>query len=718
ALLDRGRAALLVQGDARAWWALEGAARALGRGIRPGRWDGRVGGLALHAGADTQSQAAIVKGILAAGGCDERTVVVLPDPGSLIPLLTEIAAVAGEFNVSVGYPLARCAPAGLLQAVAAAQASRREGAYRARDYLRVLAHPLLKNARFDADPAVTRTLVHAVEEVLSGRVPSPVGGALFIRLEEMEGLGELFGAASTALSGMGVRAEPGEIPGLLAALHAIAFRAWEEPRTFESFAGVLGRFMDTLLERSGLERHFLNLRAAARIIGLGEEMGRASFAGERFPPEELFRIFLHLLAGETVSFAGAPLEGLQVLGLLETRALSFDTVIVMDANESVLPRLRPCEPLIPREVMVSLGLDRVEREEEDQRHHLMRLLAGARRVHLVYNDSPDRERSRFIEELVWRAERDGEKAPAPRRAAFRAAVVPRRGVVEKDGRAVERLAAFTFSPTSLDAYLCCPLAFYHRYVLRLREREAPAEEPERADVGTFIHALLADAFRPHEGRRPAVDAGFRRRLMDEFRRRFADEFERRMRSDSFMLARVMEYRLERFLDHERGREVRGLLAVERDIGRPLALAGRTVRFACRADRIDALDDGRILVVDYKTGSAAETPRCRSLLGMESFPRKAVRAALRSFQLPLSRTFARMEYPGAEVGTALYLLGGEPALREFPGEGFADGDERLTRACEGALEAVVLEILDPARPFEADEGDPRLCGRCPFSRICR
>ena len=71
------------------------------------------------------------------------------------------------------------------------------------------------------------------------------------------------------------------------------------------------------------------------------------------------------------------MKGLQILGLLETRSLNFKNVIIMDVNEAELPRLTVYEPLIPREVMLSLGLNSLEREEEIQRYHFMRLISSA-----------------------------------------------------------------------------------------------------------------------------------------------------------------------------------------------------------------------------------------------------------------------------------------------------------------------------------------------------
>jgi inactivated superfamily I helicase len=117
------------------------------------------------------------------------------------------------------------------------------------------------------------------------------------------------------------------------------------------------------------------------------------FAEEKFQPMEVFRIFLNKLETEKVAFKGSPLKGVQVLGFLESRSLNFETVIVMDMNEGVMPRIRMNEPLIPREVMLALGLSQIEKEEEIQRYHFMRLIAHAKRSYLVYEDNGVKERA-------------------------------------------------------------------------------------------------------------------------------------------------------------------------------------------------------------------------------------------------------------------------------------------------------------------------------------
>lgn len=718
-LYERDLAVPFFQGDEGEWPALKRCAGVFGCDIRQGSRPAPPERLSLWAGFDTQSQAAIVRTILKETKDRRHTVVVLPDSGSLIPLLSEIAPCAGEFNVSMGYPLTRSAVHSLFESIVSAQVTRKGTAYYAKDYLRVITHPLLKNMKVVLEPAVTRVLVHKVEELLSGAHESPISGSLFVTLEDVMKCAPLYHATAATLGQMEIELDPGELPGVLRELHDVAFGIWEGIGSVGDLSHALERFVDTLVNKSHLERYFVNLKVAERILALADELRNATFSAEPFAQGEVFRIVTRMMEQEIVSFSGSPLKGLQVLGLLETRSLNFRNVIIMDVNETVLPRLHACEPLIPRQVMVSLGLNRMEEEEEIQRYHFMRLLAHAEEVHLIYDDRRDKERSRFIEELVWeRQKTTGKLQAAPViRAGFRAEVVQKRGQAAKDGKVAEFLERFIYSPTSLDAYLACPLSFYFAYVLGLGERDDLLDEPKGSDVGTFIHNLLRDCFAPFRGKRPQIDSRFREEFFREMERRFADSLARRMRSDSFMLEYVMRFRLGQFLDGEATRGVSELLLLEERLTAEIPAGKRRIRLACRVDRIDRMDDGSLLIIDYKTGANDLQPRGRAILELDELSRETIRDTVRSFQLPLYYRLVRDRYADAQVRAALYNLRTNRPI-EFPAEREAESCGDIMRKCMEALTFIIEEILSPDVPFRADEENKRRCAQCPFFYLCR
>src|ERR1035437_6122012 len=149
---------------------------------------------------------------------------------------------------------------------------------------------------------------------------------------------------------------------------------------------------------SAMDKYLFNSQIALGLQEVCDELAACAFATEIFESRDLFKVLEERLSSQMVAFSGSPLRGLQILGLFETRGLNFKNVIVVDVNEGLLPSLNIYEPLIPREVMIKLNLDRLELEEEIQRYGFMRLISAAENTHLIYQQNSDRIRSRFIEE--------------------------------------------------------------------------------------------------------------------------------------------------------------------------------------------------------------------------------------------------------------------------------------------------------------------------------
>ncbi|MDO8969085.1 MAG: hypothetical protein Q7U74_00260, partial [Saprospiraceae bacterium] len=159
---DSAQAVLLFQKDGQDWPKLNELAEYFGAEIEPRSGLAARPHIQLYAGFDTHSQASIVREILTTIKDKDRTVIVLPQADSMVPLLSEISSFAGDYNVSMGYPVRRSTLYSLLNAVNRAQKTRKKNEYYCRDYLAVIMHPLFKNLVFRNDPAVTRVLVHKI----------------------------------------------------------------------------------------------------------------------------------------------------------------------------------------------------------------------------------------------------------------------------------------------------------------------------------------------------------------------------------------------------------------------------------------------------------------------------------------------------------------------------------------------------------------------------
>ena len=708
-LYRRGKATLIFQGDQRKWPVLERISKMFAFPIREGETPQTPGfSLSLHAGFDVHSQVGLVREILK-GIKDpqkENTVIVLPDPDHIIPLLSEINSLITDFNISMGYPLKRSSLYSLFEFTFKAQLSRKDGRYYTKDYLKALRHPFIKSLKVSSHAAVTRVLIHKIEEVLTGKERTSISGSLFVRLEDIVGLDDVHVLTSEMLKRLGINAKREKLQSVLREIHDLLFVRWEAIGHFQDFSAALEYFLDILVDKSFLENYPLNLNIATKIYGIKDEFAGASFAGEGFSKEEMFQIFDHKMAHEIIAFSGSPLKGLQVLGLQETRSLNFDHVIILDVNEGVLPRLRIHEPLIPREVMISLGLDRLELEEEIQRYQFMRLISSAKDVHLVYQESKDKERSRFVEELIWEGQKkSGKMTAAPvARPSFLVNVRPKKRTVRKTPEMIEFLKDHTYSASSVNMYLRDPMEFYTNYVLGLREQEDLLDEPEARHVGTFIHELLEESFRPFLNKEPKINKAFRDHFAKIFEQKFDATFAKTMRSDSFLLRSVIVERLNRFLDNEQfsdERKVEQILYLENRFDDVISLPVGDMKFRYVVDRVDKLKDGTVMIVDYKTGSTDSLPKAIEQIRNLTLSREAVYENIKSFQVPLYFHYLSKQFPDQPINAALYNLR-TLELHKFIGPKVLLDRQKINDIFLNALNFIMAEILDPNVSFEEDK----------------
>jgi CRISPR/Cas system-associated exonuclease Cas4 (RecB family) len=722
---DSGKGLLIFQGDQKDWPVLESLSKELNCSIRPERDDRAKFDLEIRAGFDLHSQACIVREELKKFKRDENTVVVLPDEGSLIPLLSEIATDITDCNVSMGYPLKRSSLYSLFESIFAAAKTKKNSEFYTRDYLRALKHPIAKNFKFINDePSITRVVVHKIEEHLLGIEESPLNGRIFIGLKEIEDLSGILKSTADTLNSMGIDVEEQSLAGIIAKIHGLLFYPWENVSDFQALSEVIEDFVLKIIKSGYSGDYPINLKVAQTVLDIKDQFKTSAFSREMFPRDELFKIFLDILGEKKFKFSGSPLKGLQVLGMLETRALNFENVIIMDANEGALPQIKINEPLIPRDVKIGLGLAVEEREEELQRYHFVRLISGAKNVLIVYKDDKETEMSRFMEELIWKEQREAKTLEAANPTGVRFAQPKASGKkkIKKTGGMIEYLKTRNYSASSVRTYLNCPLSYYFKYILGLKEIEGIAGDPEGKDVGTFVHDLLRDTFSRFKGKKPVINSDFEIYFNDEFNKKFDDEFVKRMRSDSFLLREVMASRLKKFLEMEKIRSaaIERIEDLEKEVAGVIEAGGHAFSFSrARIDRIDKLSDGSSLIIDYKTGASEVPKKDLSALEVEGYSRRSIKENIKDLQLPIYIYLAGGEKGIDDYGAALYRMKEREKwmLELFEGLDAVKRREAFG-ICMKALRVLLLEMVDPDVPFEADDEDPRNCEYCEFKNLCR
>ena len=664
----------------------------------------------------------------ATDGLDD-TAIVLPDTGLLSPVLHVLPR--KDVNISMGYPLSRSSLARLLETILSLQETcLTTGRYHWRELVALIRHPYLKMLRIGEEEPL-RAVFHALETLLRQ------GGA-FVDPLALD-LGEAESPLSQAAQ------------ALCREVLAVCLTAFENLETPRALGNAVGRLCELLLdpERSGdaWERFLIDAECLFRLAtAVVPALTGGRLADAVLPRETLFALLRRLLADERAPFEAEPLTGLQVLGVLETRLISFRRVFVLDAVESKLPGAAPYEPLLPDPLRRLLALPDSRERDLVAAYNIYRLFFGAEEITVFYRtgasgtglleDNP--VRSRFVEQLLWEEEKRLGRVLLPGEAPVSLVSVPLCPIPEGDAsmpcapavsaRLTAYLAEKKLSPTFLDTYLTCPLRFFYRYLTPLAPLAEVAEEGDRAAVGEVVHETLKDFFTPYLGR--DIDAA------DIDASALADLYETRLRDSPAYLALPPDGRLllaragrTRLAAMAAGLPRTTPLALETELAASLEAAGRTFLLGGRIDRVDSREDG-VVILDYKTGGV---PRLsQSLWDDEAFWGRIFRCAVpaddpglfeevarrvSSLQLPLYcwlYAAGRGETPADAAFVELRESGQERPLFGSRRDPVARG-EAITRQTP-ALVAFVLRHLSAATRF-APRPEKRRCAYCDFRPAC-
>lgn len=214
----------------------------------------------------------------------------------------------------------------------------------------------------------------------------------------------------------------------------------------------------------------------------------------------LFQFYRRIIANEKLSFQGEPLNGLQLMGMLETRVLDFENVIITSVNENVIPSNNTQNSFIPFDIKVEFGLPTYREKDAIYSYHFFRLLQRAKNIYLIYNTENDSfgsgEKSRFIAQLELMRTDIVSKLIAPKVITEKKEpleVAKNKLVLER----LEELAKKGISPSTITNYLYNPIAFYKQKILRINELDLVEETIAANTMGTVVHDTLEALYKPY-----------------------------------------------------------------------------------------------------------------------------------------------------------------------------------------------------------------------------
>lgn len=210
---------------------------------------------------------------------------------------------------------------------------------------------------------------------------------------------------------------------------------------------------------------------------------------------------------KSIAYHGNPINGLQIMGLLETRLLDFENIMVLGLNEGKLPSTNPIKTIIPMDLRYGLGLPSTRDKQGIYAHHFYRLLNQCKKLTLTYTTAIEQigsnEASRYITQLELELTRSNPKIHINRHfynVPFPQEKMQALNEIQKTPEIITRLDAFferSLSASAMNKYLPCPLDFYYRYLADLGEDQDVEEELEANTFGTFIHDALEELYTPY-----------------------------------------------------------------------------------------------------------------------------------------------------------------------------------------------------------------------------
>lgn len=511
----------------------------------------------------------------------------------------------------------------------------------------------------------------------------------------------------------------------------LSFLFPDEQPDVNGFFGIVERTSEMLLSSGTLENNMKERQALGALLEIVGHLRALQEEYSCIEPNALERIYGRLSRRYSITLYGEPLTGLQVLGMLETRNLDFKRVILLSANEGVLPAGRTDSTIIPYDIKRHFGLPTYEERDSVFAYHFYRLIQRAEEVYLIYSSESTAmgkgDPSRYVRQVQLELACD---------ERFRGKVTVDHTVVDtncrltngaveegqKTPKAMEQLykmALKGFSPSALNDYNACPRKFYYERVLKVREDDIAEDEMDASEIGNLVHKVLQHIYEPCVGKGP-VEAGYLKGCLDRveetLNKAFDEEFKNGRTPDgrnrlaySIVLTQLKSMLAKEIKEIEAGHAIE-IISVEPEDSKPYLMftteERQEVNLTGRPDRIDRYD-GMVRVIDYKTGAVPPQSLKNDKGKLPDKLFQLMTYALVYYRTQSSESLKAAIYPLRYLKSDLM-----PAL--WNGSEVLDGN--ALDAFETEVGDIIHSMLDPDAPFAATPS-ANACKYCAAKAFC-
>ncbi len=382
------------------------------------------------------------------------------------------------------------------------------------------------------------------------------------------------------------------------------------PRIFEKLAHVFNnQARKQTIERENLFHVYKQILRLNTVLEASDTMSVNMY----------FRLLLKTIGNLSIPFSGEPIEGLQVLGFLETRLLDFKQVIMLSANEGYLPKITIGSSFIPYNLRIAVGLPTIDQHNAMFAYYFYRLLSRAEQLvilHVMPNEiSQIKEESRYLTQLRYESSyRLKEKS-----LVFSIDLIEPKAIALSKGAEIQTVFQDFFdgnrslSPSAINVYLRCPLSFYFRYVASIPEPKTVEKSDDNRIFGSLFHEAADLIYSEFQGeliskeilRKMSEEANIRAKLKLAFQKILFKEQEVAIKGKNLLIFEIVSKYLKRLLKQDEAYAPFRLIGLESVCTRAYKVKigeqTKTIRIKGTIDRLDE-KDGVIRVIDYKTGN--------------------------------------------------------------------------------------------------------------------
>jgi len=653
-----------------------------------------IAGTALNAGI-AKSSGVFVNELIDKGLFNEsNTAIVLPDENLLLPVLYSIPEEAGEFNVTMGYPFRFSHVYNLFKILRELQRNmiKRNGIllFNHKDIEKVLLHPYIKfsNSKF-----------------------------VFDLIAEMKNNNTAY--LNPAKTENRKLTEPDLIEDIFTECNDV----------FEYIKKIIVSISDEKNQRDKFENEFL-YHFYTSINLISDSIREFNI---KIKNETIWNIIEKALHGLKVPFSGEPLKGLQVMGLLETRQIDFENVILLSANEGFLPSGGTENSYIPYTLRKAFGIPVNDDESAITAYYFYRLIQRAKNIYILYNtetETGSKGKSRFIYQLNYELCKANKSAKIKEllltpEISFTKRIPIRIDKSEEILSEIEKLP--NYSASSINKYIGCSLAFYFSKIACIEDRKKVTESMDDKDFGSAYHYMMNYVYKDFINKE-ITETDFKiikEAFISDYDNIFSETIKHIYNKNNIsqeylpknlIYKRILKELVLNTLDEDTKKSPFKIIGLEKKLERNLKANINNkeieVRIKGFVDRIEK-KDGVIMIIDYKTGNAKireykekEKDEFFSLLKSSNDKEHSLQALMYVYLLKGSSKEL--------INAGMYYLRGNKKGLITISENYITSD--AIKEFENMLKNNIEEIGNPDIPF-IQTSDEKVCAWCEYSGIC-